>query len=141
MKLAVLLGLCLLVLFSSYTHPERPQIDLTPQISSLLLTSPSGLDLTNEDLICSHNLTGGATIAVPAWRLGDTPPIMPFEGDSTTAATSWYVSGSSLTLLMALLLPFAGGAVNVPDDFSGNGITTTPLGDPTWNLVSICECG
>jgi lysophospholipase L1-like esterase len=81
-----------------------------PEIENLSLTSTSGNDITTDDLTCAYDLAGSAT----------------------TAATAWYVDGSPL---MALYLPMEGGAVEALEDRSGNGITATTNGDPTWSAT------
>ncbi len=86
-----------------------------PALANLELTSTNfGLYATTDDLLCQYDLTDGAI----------------------TAATSWYVSGSPLIPLMTLYLPFEGGAVNALNDYSGNGITTTPHGNTLWNATA-----
>ena len=78
-----------------------------PTINNLALSSTSGGNLPTDDLTCGYNLTG----------------------TSTTAATAWYIGGSSQ---MALYLPMEGGASNALLDFSGNGVGVTADGTPTW---------
>jgi hypothetical protein len=54
-------------------------------------------------------------------------------GAATTAATAWYASASPPAPTMAFFLPMEGGATNALNDYSGNGVTATTNGDPTWN--------
>jgi hypothetical protein len=79
-----------------------------PRIENLSLTSTSGNNLVTDDLYCRYDLAGGAT----------------------TAATAWYKDESPL---MALYMPFEGGETKALLDVSGNGVTVTVGGKPTWN--------
>ena len=81
---------------------------ISPQIENLFITSTSGNDLSSDDLSCTYQLAGS----------------------SITAATAWYKNGSPF---LVLLMPFDGGQSNSLLDVSGNSVSVTTGGDPTWN--------
>jgi lysophospholipase L1-like esterase len=84
---------------------------IVPELENMSLTSTSGKDITSDDLSCSYDLTGSAT----------------------TASSAWYVDGSPI---LSLYLPMEGGATEALNDYSGNGITAVPNGDPAWGAAA-----
>jgi len=81
-----------------------------PAIANLLLSSTSGNDLTTDDLTCTFNLAGTAT----------------------TAAIAWYLDAAPL---MRLFMPMEGGPASAQLDYSGNALTVTTVGAPTWSAT------
>jgi lysophospholipase L1-like esterase len=81
-----------------------------PAVENVTLTSSSGFDYTTDDLSCTYDLAGSATTAATAFFKNDAP-------------------------LMAFYLPMEGDEPAALTDHSGNGITATKHGDPTWNAT------
>ncbi len=79
-----------------------------PEIENLALYATSPDTLVTDDLICSYDLASTAT----------------------TSGTTWYRNGSPL---MILYLPMEGGGAGAVLDYSGNGITISTGGNPSWN--------
>lgn len=104
-------GLILLASFVMTAIPPSTQAQTSPDVDSLVIYSVPPGNFTTDDLYCAYNLLGTAT----------------------TAGTTWYLDGSPL---MAFYLPMEGGAANALNDYSGNGITATTNGDPTWNAAA-----
>ncbi len=77
-----------------------------PHVTDLILSSTSGNDTTDDDLILDYNLAGGATTAAIAWKKNGMPQ-------------------------MALYMPMEGGAANALKDYSGNGHAPSNNG-ATW---------
>ncbi len=92
-----------LLALSAFSGDKTDAAPLAAELTNLNLSSTSGNDFTSDDLNVTYTLSGTAT----------------------TAATAWYKNGSPL---MALLMPFEGGAANALGDYSGNGQTATTIG-------------
>lgn len=91
---------------NSVTINDLPVVELT----NLALTATSPEELITDDLICTFTLVA----------------------DATTTATTFYLNSLPT---MALYLPMEGGPNNALNDYSGNDVTVTAVGNPTWNAT------
>ena len=105
-RFTFLTGLILITLVFGVLAPNA--LAQTPGVTGPTLTSSTGANSTDDDLINSYSLTGSAT----------------------TSATAWYRNGSPI---MSLYMPFEGGATSALGDFSGSGVVSTAVGAPTWS--------
>lgn len=83
----------------------------TPGVTVPSLTSSTGANSNDDNLINTFSLTGSAT----------------------TSATAWYRNGVPR---MTLYMPFEGGATSALGDYSGNGGSATVVGSPTWSATA-----
>ncbi|HRX84482.1 MAG TPA: GDSL-type esterase/lipase family protein, partial [Phycisphaerae bacterium] len=86
-------------------------LPLGPAVANVLLSSSSGNDLESDDLTCTYVLAGTAT----------------------TAATAWFLDAAPL---MRLFVPMEGGSAAALLDRSGNGLSVSAVGTPTWSANS-----
>ncbi len=86
-------------------------VQAQPSVSGVTITSTSGNNTINDDIVSSFTLGGTAT----------------------RSATAWYRNGAPMS---KLYLPFEGGAAAALQDRSGNGLTAVSSGTTNWSATS-----